>query len=78
MSTPQPTREEQVAKDKVEYENTVRVQRAQNGFIVKTTQGPFIFHSWPDAAKWLSDYFASLAHRLATNKLTTNKAADEN
>ena len=36
---------EQSRKARMEFDNTVRVVRAQNGFVVKTPQGQFVYGS---------------------------------
>lgn len=53
-------RQTQADRDRAEFENTVRVQRAQNGFVIKTVKGPFVFADWNTTAKWLGEYFTLL------------------
>lgn len=53
-------KELQAQKDKAEYENTIRIQKAGNGFIVKRFGPPMIFMNWKETAEFCEKYFKSL------------------
>lgn len=50
----------QSKKDKMEYENTIRVQKAGNGFIVKRFGPPMIFATWKETSDFCEKYFKSI------------------
>lgn len=51
------TPEQQSEIDRSEFANTVRLQKAQNGFIIKTKAGPMIFLTLKDAFVFLEKFF---------------------
>lgn len=53
-------RDDQSAKDRIEHAHTVKIQKAQNGFILKTIGGPMIFTDYKGMSDYLKGYFDSL------------------